>query len=29
VHLSQDQILDPKYDPWSNAASREAYYTGY
>jgi len=29
VHLSQDQSLDPKYDPWSNAASREAYYTGY
>jgi hypothetical protein len=29
VHISQDAILDPKYSPWSNGASRKAYYQGY
>mmetsp|Transcript_39515 Transcript_39515/g.90094 ORF Transcript_39515/g.90094 Transcript_39515/m.90094 type:complete len:188 (+) Transcript_39515:22-585(+) len=28
-HLSQDQILDPKYDPWGNTGPRKAYYQGF
>mmetsp|Transcript_17121 Transcript_17121/g.47036 ORF Transcript_17121/g.47036 Transcript_17121/m.47036 type:complete len:118 (-) Transcript_17121:154-507(-) len=28
-HESLSSILDPKYQPWANAAPRKAYYQGY
>ncbi len=28
-HESLSEILDPKYQPWANAAPRKAYYEGY
>lgn len=28
-HESLSEILDPKYEPWSNDGPRKAYYQGY